>query len=86
MEDIPTFNAVMSSIPTNRFYFRFGLKLNKLCILTVLNWYKTDTTQEEERLLKVIFNLHLFNVQYNLYGVWLTVREIKRIEMIYLTT
>lgn len=86
MEDIPTFNAIMSSIPTNRLYFRFGLNMNKLCILTVLNWYKTDTTQEEERLLKVIFNLHLFNVQYNLYGVWLTVREVKRIGMIYLTT
>lgn len=86
MEDIPTFNAVMSSIPTNRLYFRFGLNMNKLCILTVLNWYKTDTTQEEERLLKMIFNLHLFNVQYSFYRVWLTVREIKRIEMIYLTT
>lgn len=53
MEDIPTFNAIMSSIPTNRLYFRFGLKMNKLCILAILNWYKTDTTQEEERLLKV---------------------------------
>lgn len=59
---IPTFNAKMSSIPTNRLYFRFGLKMNKLCILTIINWYNTDTRQEEERLLKVFFNLHLLNV------------------------
>lgn len=62
MEVIPTFNAKMSSIPTNRLYFRFGLKMNKLCILTIINWYNTDTRQEEERLLKVFFNLHLLNV------------------------
>lgn len=71
MEDIPTFNAIMSSIPTNRLYFRFGLNMNKLCILTVLNWYKTDTTQEEERLLKCssIYICSMFNTICMEYGL-----------------
>lgn len=71
MEDIPTFNAIMSSIPTNRLYFRFGLNMNKLCILTILNWYKTDTTQEEERLLKCssIYICSMFNTICMEYGL-----------------
>lgn len=71
MEDIPTFNAIMSSIPTNRLYFRFGLKMNKLCILAILNWYNTDTTQEEERLLKCssIYICSMFNTNCMEYGL-----------------
>lgn len=42
MEDILIFNVVMFLILINRFYFWFGLKLNKFCILMVLNWYKMD--------------------------------------------